>query len=228
MLISEIFIKQIELLDSDINVNGWILTARSQKDVTFIKLNDGSHSEGIQVIFDGSDKFYVGMSISVQGKLVKSPAEGQLFEIQSTNIKILGMCDPTEYPLSKTKMPLDYLRNYNHLRFRTSSFGSIFRIKSTISHATHRFFEENNYYHLDPNILTVNECEGGAGVFQVTEKDISLPKELSLETIEILNPMTNKKEKNLTDKYDWSSDHFVNQFILQLVHNYNWKLLHVL
>jgi asparaginyl-tRNA synthetase len=208
MLISEIFIKHIELLDSDITVNGWIVTSRSQKDVTFIKLNDGSHPEGIQVITNSTDKFYVGMSLIIDGKLVKSPAEGQLFEIQATNIKILGQCDPTEYPLSKTKMSLDYLRNYNHLRFRTSSFGSIFRIKSAISHATHIFFEENNYLHLDPNILTVNECEGGAGVFQVTEKDISLPKKLALETVEILNPLTNKKEKNITDKYDWSSDHF--------------------
>jgi asparaginyl-tRNA synthetase len=208
MLISEIFIKHIELLDSDITVNGWIITSRSQKDVTFIKLNDGSHPEGIQVITNSTDKFYVGMSLTIDGKLVKSPAEGQLFEIQATNIKILGQCDPTEYALSKTKMSLDYLRNYNHLRFRTSSFGSIFRIKSAISHATHIFFEENNYLHLDPNILTVNECEGGAGVFQVTEKDISLPKKLALETVEILNPLTNKKEKNITDKYDWSSDHF--------------------
>jgi asparaginyl-tRNA synthetase len=89
-------------------------------------------------------------------------------------------------------MTLEYLRNYSHLRFRTNTFGSIFRIKSGISHGTHLFFKDNGFLHLDPNIITMNECEGGAGVFQITEKDISLPNKLPL----------------LENKYDWSQDHF--------------------
>lgn len=208
MRISELFVKYMEYLEATVVVQGWVTTSRSQKDLTFVKLNDGSHPEGIQVIVNGSDKFNVGSSISVEGKLVKSPAEGQLFELQAINITVLGHCEPTEYPLSKTKMSLDYLRNYTHLRYRTSTFGSVFRIKSAISHATHKFFEENGYLHLDPNIMTVNECEGGAGVFQVTERDITFPYKLPCEIVEAKNLFNNKVEKIPTDKYDWASDHF--------------------
>ena len=208
MRISELFVKYMEYLEATVLVQGWVTTSRSQKDLTFIKLNDGSHPEGIQVIVNGSDKFNVGSSLSIEGKLVKSPAEGQLFELQANNITVLGYCEPSDYPLSKSKMSLDYLRNFTHLRYRTSTFGSVFRIKSAISHATHKFFEENGYLHLDPNIMTVNECEGGAGVFQVTERDITFPKKLPFEQEEVKNLVTNKMEKYPTDKYDWTSDHF--------------------
>jgi len=208
MRISELFVKYMEYLEATVVVQGLVTTSRSQKDLTFIKLNDGSHPDGIQVIVNGSDKFNVGSSLSIEGKLVKSPAEGQLFELQADKITVLGHCEPTDYPLSKSKMSLDYLRGFNHLRFRTSTFGSVFRIKSAISHATHKFFEEQGYLHLDPNIMTVNECEGGAGVFQVTERDITFPKKLPFEMEEVKNLVTNKIEKFPTDKYDWASDHF--------------------
>ena len=206
MRISDIFNSYETLLDSNILVQGWVTTSRPQKDVTFVKLNDGSHPEGIQVIVNGSDKFVVGTSLQINGKLVKSPAEGQLFELLSDSLVVLGHCD-NSYPLSKTKMSLDHLRNFAHLRARTATFGSVFRIKSAISHATHNFFEEKGYFHLDPNIITVNECEGGAGVFQVTEKDISIPSKLALEMSETKD-VNGKVTKVKTDNYDWSQDHF--------------------
>ena len=197
MRISTIYSSYESLLDQSIIVQGWVLTSRKQKDVTFVKLNDGSHHEGIQLVIDSTSdlKLTIGYSLKVEGKLIKSPAEGQLFELLVKNIEILGTCDPNAYPLSKSKMTLDYLRNYSHLRFRTSSFGSVFRIKSGISHATHSFFNKNGFFHLDPNIITRNECEGGAGVFQVTERDISFPSKL---------PLIKDKQTN----YDWSQDHF--------------------
>jgi asparaginyl-tRNA synthetase len=169
-----------------IQISGWVQTTRSQKDMTFIKLNDGTHAEGIQVVVNNSNnKYTVGTSLEVRGQLVESPAQGQLFELVADEIIVLGMAEPSEYPLSKGKMSLDYLRNYQHLRARTNTFGCVFRIKSAISHATHRFYEEEGFLHLDPNILTINECEGGAGVFQVTEKDISIPSKLQLMTVEM-------------------------------------------
>jgi asparaginyl-tRNA synthetase len=121
----------------------------------------------------------------------------------------LGDCND-DYPLSKSKMSLDYLRNYAHLRARTSTFGSVFRIKSGINLATYKFFEKENYIQLDPNILTINECEGGAGVFQVTENDISFPFNLPLikETSNFNNEQNNTKKEIITNKYDWSKDHF--------------------
>ena len=106
----------------------------------------------------------------------------------------------SDYPLAKTKLSLEYLRKHTHLRSRTSSFGSIFRIKYSISQATHDFFREKDFLHINPNIITINECEGGAGVFQITEN--SLTDYLSLPTKEETDE---KKEKKL---YDWDKDHF--------------------
>ena len=191
-----------------IQVSGWVQTTRSQKDMTFIKLNDGTHAEGIQVVVNNSNnKYTVGTSLEVRGQLVESPAQGQLFELVADEIIVLGMAEPSEYPLSKGKMSLDYLRNYQHLRARTNTFGCVFRIKSAISHATHRFYEEEGFLHLDPNILTINECEGGAGVFQVTEKDISIPSKLQLMTVEMKDE-NGKTFKKQTEEYNWSQDHF--------------------
>jgi len=183
-----------QLLDSNITVNGWVLTIRSQKEISFIKLNDGSNSYGLQLVSTFNlDGMYTGVSIRATGKLVRSPAKEQPYELLVDTINILGKITE-DYPLSKNKLSMEYLRKFAHLRCRTSSFGSIFRIKSGISHATHKFFESKGYLHINPNIITINECEGGAGVFQLTEKDIS----------ELSNLPKNKD----TNKYDWNQDHF--------------------
>ena len=188
--------------DTLVEVNGWIQTIRTQKDIKFIKLNDGSNASGVQLIVDSTieekpeniDDLNIGASINVIGLLVKSPAVGQPFEILVKKLVIYGLALNSSYPLSKGKLPLDYLRNYSHLRNRTQTFGSVFRIKSAISHATNNFFQNNGFLHINPNIITVNECEGGAGVFTVTEYDLQdhskLPK----------IPTTNN--------HDWQRDHF--------------------
>ena len=189
-------ILNVSNIDDNVESNGWISTCRKQKNLCFIKCNDGSCPEGIQLIVENLDidttLLQTGTSITFKGKLVDSPAEGQKVEVKVTELKVLGKTDPEEYPLAKTRMSLDTLRNLLHLRSRTSTFGSVFRIKSEISFATHLFFKENGYLHLDPNVMTVNECEGGAGVFQVTENDIS--------------DLSNLVYKD--GKYDWNYDHF--------------------
>jgi asparaginyl-tRNA synthetase len=137
-----------------------------------------------------------GYSISISGKLVKSPAKGQDYELYVNSLdslKIYGKVTD-DYPLSKSKLPLDYLRKYAHLRGKTSSFSSIFRIRSSISHATHSFFHSRHFFHLNPNIITINECEGGAGVFQLTEKDLSTCS------------FDQKEQKE--QKWNWENDHF--------------------
>lgn len=186
-----------EYLGQYITIYGWITTIRSQKDLSFIKLNDGTHPDGLQLVCDKDFgfKLNIGVSLKVYGKLIESPAKGQSFELYVDKLELLGDCDIDSYPLQKSKMTLDYLRNFAHLRFRTSTFGSVFRIKSAISYATHEFFKLKEFLHIDPNIMTINECEGGAGVFQVTEKDISIPSNLKLI--------------DKTNKYDWTQDHFM-------------------
>ena len=186
------------LLNKDVIVSGWVLTKREQKDLAFVKLNDGSNSEGVQLVFNGEykemDKLHIGVSIKVEGVLVESPAKGQDFEINVNKLNILGSTNLELYPLSKGRLPLDYLRNYCHLRPRTTTFGSVFRIKSSISNATHEFFKNKGYLHLNPNIMTSNECEGGAGTFKVTEHNITNHNDLP-------------KIKN-TSNHDFSQDHF--------------------
>ena len=198
MTISNIL--QDSKVSESVTVSGWVLTCRKQKNMSFIKLNDGSCSEGIQLIWDEVDigdgsqqnMIQTGCSITVEGVLVESPAKGQSVEVQVNKLTIIGSVDPDKYPLAKTRMNLDTLRNYLHLRSRTANFGNVFRIKSAISQGTHEFFKKENYLHLDPNIITVNECEGGAGVFQVTEHDLTDASKLPIKE----------------GKYDWTKDHF--------------------
>ncbi len=191
----------VNFLETVITVNGWVQTVRTQKDITFIKLNDGSNSGGVQLIINSdteqigkTEEINIGSSIKATGILVKSPAQGQPYEIQVKKLEVLGLAPISDYPLSKGKLPLDYLRGYAHLRTRTQTFGSVFRIKSGISNATHEFFKLNGYLHVNPNIVTVNECEGGAGVFQITEHDMSDHAKLP-------------SLKNSTN-HDWTRDHF--------------------
>ena len=185
--------------DSTISVNGWVQTVRAQKETTFVKINDGSHPGGLQLIYDGKEKLYLGTSVTVVGKLIVSQGAGQAFELLVSDITVLGLCDPEKYPLAKGKMTLEYLRSWPHLRNRTSTMGSVMRIVSEISHATSLFFKAEGFLHLNPNIITTNECEGGAGVFQLTERDISKPLEL---------PRVRDVSGVVLGAYDWSKDHF--------------------
>lgn len=237
MIIKNINDTYLDYIDKEIELNGWVQTIRNQKDISFIKINDGSTPLSIQLVIDSkinTNNIHTGTSINVKGILIKSPAAGQTFEICVSELNILGLCNPDDYPLAKGKLPLVYLRTYPHLRFRTSTFGSIFRIKSTIDFATHLFFHNKGYLHLDPNILTTSECEGGAGAFQVTENDITnldkLPfientlvsevrtKDTTVlkEQNEILSinndidimPNWSNPPKIKEKKYDWNKDHF--------------------
>jgi asparaginyl-tRNA synthetase len=187
----------IFLLNQTVTVNGWVLSVRSQKEIAFVKLNDGSNAKGIQLIVRSDNpilsELSIGTSIRATGTLISSPSPQQPYELDVNDISIYGTTDPS-YPLSKGKLPLDYLRNHAHLRSRTSSFGSIFRIKSAISHATHEYFRQIGFLHVNPNIITINECEGGAGVFHVTEHPLTQHSSLP--------------EKKEDHTHDWDRDHF--------------------
>jgi len=197
--------------DNLININGWVRTVRSSSNILgFCVINDGSNVNGMQMVlasdFIEEDKinyFYknvnIGTYLNCIGKVILSPSKGQKYELQLIEYEIKGTVEEN-YPLCKSKMNLDTLRSYIHLRGRTNTFGSIFRIRSSLMKILHDFYHDKGFLHLDPNIITVNECEGGAGVFQLTENNISKPNELKL--------MDNKIN------YDWSTDHFNNPVYL--------------
>jgi asparaginyl-tRNA synthetase len=205
MSVKELFVELDKQIDENILyvISGWVRTCRtSSSTLGFCNVNDGSNPSGLQIVLSEeytenlSDFFKnvkIGTFLLCFGKMVQSPAKGQKYEMQLQKYKISGDVEDS-YPLAKCKMNLDTLRQYYHLRARTSVFGSVFRIRSSLMKILHDFYHELDYLHLDPNVITINECEGGAGVFQLTEHDISKPEELKLT-----------KE---TKKYDWTSDHF--------------------
>lgn len=183
--------------------SGWIKTIRKQAAIIFIAINDGSDAKNIQIVVEPQQfaspeleeiiALSTGSAIQVTGIYLKSPSAGQLFEIQAQRIKSYGPITDKSYPIAKTKLGIDFLRTLPHLRSRTNFFSSINRIRHQMMKATHDFFDGEGFLYLDPNILTINECEGGAGVFTVSELF-----DTKISTIPV------DKSGNI----DWSKDHF--------------------
>lgn len=168
-------INSVEHLNTNICIHGWIRTYRKQNDLCFFNINDGSNPDGIQVVvnkdFDNYDIIELlglGSYVKVEGKLITSPAKEQDFELQLNKVIDYGLANTMDYPIKKNTK-LDSLRLISHLRPRTNIFGCVNRIRNTLMYETHNFFQNNDFMNLDPNIITINECEGGAGVFTVTE-----------------------------------------------------------
>ncbi|GAB5577351.1 probable asparagine--tRNA ligase [Prionailurus iriomotensis] len=154
-----------------VKVQGWIRSVRSQKEVLFLHINDGSSLESLQVVADSSfdsRELAFGSSVEVQGQLVKSPSKKQNVELKAEKIEIVGNCDAKAFPLKyKERHPLEYLRQYPHLRCRTNALGSILRIRSEATAAIHSFFKDSGFVHIHTPIITSNDCEGAGELFQV-------------------------------------------------------------
>ena len=182
MRIKEILSAKSE--QQNIIVNGWVRTKRGSKNVTFISLNDGSTINNIQIVAEGkkfSEEFLkeitTGSSINVEGSLVSSKGAGQVAEILAAKIAILGIADVDEYPLQPKKHSLDFLRENAHLRIRTNTFSSVFRIRHTLTFAVHKFFNDKGFFNLHTPIITSADAEGAGEMFKVTNLDLeNLPK----------------------------------------------------
>ncbi len=165
--------------DSDINVSGWVRTKRQSKNVSFISLNDGSTINSLQIVLDMDefdlklvDEINSGTSLSVLGKLVKSEGKNQAFELIASKLKILGKSDPDEYPIQPKRHSFEFLREVAHLRPRTNTFSSIFRIRHSIIFAIHNFFNDKGFYNIHTPIITSSDAEGAGEMFKVTSLDL--------------------------------------------------------
>ena len=163
---------------ADICVKGWVRSKRGSKGIFFIALNDGSTIKNMQIVGDDANfpeetikRITTGACLSVEGKLVESPAAGQASEIQATAIEILGDCDNT-YPLQKKGASWEYLRTVAHLRPRTNTFGAILRIRHNMAIAIHTYFHEHGYFYFHTPLITASDCEGAGNMFQVTTKNL--------------------------------------------------------
>ena len=168
-----------EQTDIEVTVKGWIRTFRNNQ---FIALNDGSTNSNIQVVvdFENTDpsilkRLTTGAAISVVGQLVASLGKGQKVEVKAKEIEILGDSDPEKYPLQPKKHSLEFLREIAHLRFRTNTFGAIFRVRNSLSFAVHTFFQERSFVYLHTPIITASDAEGAGETFHVTNFDLANP-----------------------------------------------------
>ena len=173
IMISQIL--QNSTVNKDYTVSGWVRTKRGSKHVAFIMLNDGSCLHDVQIIIENEKllnntihSISTGASISVLGTLIESKGKGQKVELIAKEITILGEADSEQYPIQPKKHTLDFLRKNAHLRFRTKTYSSIFRIRHALSFAIHKFFNERNFYHIHTPIITSADAEGAGEMFKVT------------------------------------------------------------
>ncbi|XP_054979041.1 probable asparagine--tRNA ligase, mitochondrial [Sorex araneus] len=154
-----------------VKVQGWIRSVRSQKEVLFLHVNDGSSLENLQVVADSSfasRELAFGSSVEVHGQLVQSPSKKQNVELKAEKIEVVGNCDAKTFPFKyKERYPLEYLRQFPHLRCRTNALGAILRVRSEATAAIHSFFKESGFVHIHTPIITSNDCEGAGELFQV-------------------------------------------------------------
>lgn len=164
-----------------ITVGGWIKSLRTSKNVGFMHLNDGSTFDSVQVVLENSLENYdrmvtllTGASVLVEGQVRESPAKGQRIEIVPSRIEIIGECDASS-PVQKAGTSFEFLRTVAHMRPRTNTFGSVYRVRSALSMAVHSFFNERGFVHAHTPILTTSDCEGAGEMFQVTSLELGNP-----------------------------------------------------
>lgn len=168
-----------ELIGQEITVMGWVRTFRNNQ---FIALNDGSTNVNLQVVlelgnFDESilKRLTTGAALKITGTLIASLGKGQKVELKARDVEILGDSDAEKFPLQPKKHGLDFLREIAHLRFRTNTFGAIFRIRHSLAFAIHRFFNDKNFLYLHSPIITASDAEGAGETFHVTAFDLNKP-----------------------------------------------------
>lgn len=170
-------------LNSEICIQGWVRTIRDSKTFGFIEVNDGSFFKNIQIVFDDklnnfSDicKITISSSITVIGKLIETENAKQPFEVHASSIEIQNLAD-SSYPLQKKKHSFEYLRTIAHLRPRTNTYNAVFRVRSVLSYAIHKFFQERNFVYVHTPIITSSDAEGAGEMFNVNTFELSnVPK----------------------------------------------------
>lgn len=168
-----------DIVIPDVEIKGWVRTFRANR---FIALNDGSTINNIQCVVD-FEKFdeallkrvTTGAAIHVKGELVESQGQGQKVEIQVNQLIVLGDSDPETYPIQPKKHSFEFLRENAHLRTRTNTFSAVMRLRSALSFAVHKYFNDNGFYYMHAPIITGSDAEGAGEMFQVTSLDVKNP-----------------------------------------------------
>jgi asparaginyl-tRNA synthetase len=170
----------MEPAGQEVTVMGWVRGFRNNQ---FLAINDGSTNTNIQVVVELGmldeatlKRLTQSASVKATGTLVPSLGKGQKAEVKATSIEILGDCDPEKYPLQlKNRPSLEYLREIAHLRFRTNTFGAVFRVRHALAFAIHKFFHEKGFVYMHTPIITASDAEGAGEMFRVTTLPLDNP-----------------------------------------------------
>ena len=169
--------------NKEIRISGWVKTVRDSKTFGFIELNDGSFFKNVQVVFDSLldnfneiCKLTIISSIEVTGTVIETPNSKQPFEIKASKIDIINLAD-ANYPLQKKRHTFEFLRTVSHIRPRTNTFNAVFRVRSVLSYAIHKFFQEKGFVYVHTPIITSSDAEGAGEMFNVSSLDFNnIPK----------------------------------------------------
>ncbi|CZF79303.1 Asparagine--tRNA ligase [Grimontia celer] len=174
-------------VDTEVTVRGWIRTRRDSKaGISFLAIYDGSCFDPIQAVVPNELNNYqeevlrltTGCSVEVTGKVVESPGQGQAYELQATNVKVVGWVEDADtYPMAKTRHSIEYLREVAHLRPRTNVIGAVARVRNCLAQAIHRFYHEQGYFWVSAPLITASDAEGAGEMFRVSTLDMeNLPR----------------------------------------------------
>jgi asparaginyl-tRNA synthetase len=186
--IKELYKNEKGYIGKEIEINGWVKTVRSSGGIGFLEITDGSFFRSLQVVFDSNTKFFrndvipldafeqieklsIYSGITVKGILQDSPAKGQIFELKAIEILELAFSDG-DYPLQKKGHSFEFLRTIAHLRPRSNTFQAIFRLRSVLSFAIHKFFQEKGFVYVHTPIISTSDAEGAGEMFNVTTLDL--------------------------------------------------------
>lgn len=182
--IRELYRNKENYLGKTISVGGWVRSNRDSKAFGFVVINDGSFFETLQIVYSADKienfneiaKLNIGSAIVVTGELVATPNAKQPFEIQAKEVVVEG-ASTSDYPLQKKRHTLEYLRTITHLRPRTNTFQAVFRVRSLIAYAIHKYFMERDFVYVHTPLITGSDCEGAGEMFRVTTMDLdNIPK----------------------------------------------------
>lgn len=183
LTVKELYRETKAHLGSEIEIKGWVRKIRVSKNFGFIELNDGSFFNGVQVVFeeglsnfDEVSRVSIASSLVVRGTLVESEGSGQTFEVKATGVEVIQKAD-LDYPLQNKRHTMEYLRTIAHLRPRTNTFSAVFRVRSLVAYAIHKFFNDRGFVYVHTPIITGSDCEGAGEMFKVSTLDFNnLPK----------------------------------------------------
>lgn len=181
--VAQIYKTYESLMNNNLSINWRVRTIRDSKTFWFIELNDGSYLKNIQVVFEDKlpnfseiCKLNVGGSLTIEWTLVPSQWSKQPFELKATNIIIVGASTP-DYPLQKKRHSFEYLREIAHLRPRSNTFSAVFRVRSLLAFAIHKFFNEQGFIYVHTPLITGSDCEWAGEMFKVSTLDfMNIPK----------------------------------------------------